>query len=434
MATVTSLKDLERALRERDLATAPVEDAEVVETCADPRSRGSGADAGERPSASLTRGSRLGLPRPSPTHVKFQDRRYRLGQRVNSKDTGRPLVLKEPVASSRTITPRGGKGAGTSWLVSDGSDSHNFIGHQAGSDAGVPWASKPLDPQVTVEPLEGEQFAGSAEHFLRREDHDYAETSKAWKQVRRGGGVYHHYQEREVLSSQTEHPEIELGFEDFLGLHGHFSDDFTDGLIARLDREREALPPSPRERWRLAWEELLAKDAQIVRQRNKIHHLKARASERDLRLQDDKWGRKFRRKLLRKFGLPTMTTRQWEAHLKRERKSRQREERDRRIIAYWALGYSDRQIKAQTGYGMGTIYDVLKEAKNRTNNLANSEEAEVQTAEIIRQLAAEDERSFQTRKRLIEELAAKHPDSELVQSAVDRFNEIALDATEEIAA
>ena len=58
----------------------------------------------------------------------------------------------------------------------------------------------------------------------------------------------------------------------------------------------------------------------------------------------------------------------------------------------------------------------------------------MQTAEIIRQLAAEDERSFQKRKQLVAELAARHPDSEIVQSAVDRFNEIALDATEEIAA
>ena len=61
-------------------------------------------------------------------------------------------------------------------------------------------------------------------------------------------------------------------------------------------------------------------------------------------------------------------------------------------------------------------------------------EDEMQTAEIIRQLAAEDERSFQKRKQLVAELAARHPDSEIVQSAVDRFNEIALDATEEIAA
>jgi transposase len=461
----------------------------TLEPCADPCSRGNGATKRVRASASSERGPRLGLPRPSPTHVRFRDRRYRLGQRANSKDTGRPLKLKEPAGwyDTRTYRTLPDKDANkyeaevrqdrreceqdlernllfhriqddygewtigrihedTSgrdlwnderpewpvsgyWLVTDGWPSYEAIGQLAGSDAGVAWGSKSLGPQV--EPLEGEQLAGAAEHFLRKEDPLYAESSKAWRHLKRGGGAYRVPREREILSSQIEDPELELDYETFLGLQGYASGDFADALIERLDRESEALsipPPTP------VWDEIIARENQIARNANKIHHLKARLAERERRAQDEELGRKFRRKLLRKLGLPTMTTREWERHLQRERKARQREERDRKIVAYWALGLSDRQIGEKTGYGRGTIYDVLKDAKNRTKKLANSEEAEVQTAEIIRQLAAEDERSFQTRRRLIEQLGAKHPDSEIVQSAVDRFNEIALDATEEIAA
>jgi hypothetical protein len=64
-------------------------------------------------------------------------------------------------------------------------------------------------------------------------------------------------------------------------------------------------------------------------------------------------------------------------------------------------------------------------------------EDEMRDAEIINKLAAEYEQgmaSFQRVGPLIEQLAAKHPGSELVQTAVDRFNRIALDTAEEIAA
>jgi hypothetical protein len=58
----------------------------------------------------------------------------------------------------------------------------------------------------------------------------------------------------------------------------------------------------------------------------------------------------------------------------------------------------------------------------------------METAKLIKQLAEEDERSYQTRRQLVAQLAARYPDSEIVQSAVDRFNSIAVASAEEIAA
>jgi hypothetical protein len=82
----------------------------------------------------------------------------------------------------------------------------------------------------------------------------------------------------------------------------------------------------------------------------------------------------------------------------------------------------------------GTIYNWSKAGKALRQNPGMGGRTEMQTAEIIRQLAAEGQRHYETNNLLVQQLAAKYPDNEIVKSAVGEFNSIMAGVVEEVAA
>jgi hypothetical protein len=89
------------------------------------------------------------------------------------------------------------------------------------------------------------------------------------------------------------------------------------------------------------------------------------------------------------------------------------------------------------GMPRSSVYNLKNRGQALRHNPDKGGRNEMQTADLIDQLRLQYQRdmtSLEERRATVEQLAALHPHSEIVQSAVDRFNQIALDAAQPLAA